>query len=251
MKAQYKLKFELNKFSKINDDYDWTTDMPNYWVCYFKMDGDTCHLDIDLNLKGEATVISPMEKFESLLHHTPNSKDEILVPTEFKHEELTIKPIKVPEFVAVNGIDSMDTLSGCFVIFINDDCLINNELIDFVKDYIQNSLNDFVPYLIENKTDKVKYLNLLRKDLNGLIIKKLREKQNLWEKLTSDFIVDTSVWAFTSEDLSQTKNVSLIKYWGIEGLWKLEGKITIEPTPQYHPRFSPKTQIGSSITVKV
>lgn len=254
MRTGLKLKFNFNKFVNLENGFDWTSEMPNYWLCYFKIDGSTCELDFNLNFNGSAEVFSPMKSFESILQYEYNSKDEIIIPKNIQSKEISLEPIQVPKFVRKNGISDIDAYSGCIVIFTNNEYHPEKKLIKYLQNYIQNSLNDLVTYLANPKENIIEYLNMLKKDIENILIKKTRKKRNFWDSLAPDYKVDPSIWLFSGDELLQYKNVSLIKYWGIDNLWKLIGEITIDPNKLYENHYHENKDVivdPQKITVNV
>lgn len=254
MRTDFNIKFNFNKFINLEEGLDWTTEMPNYWLCYFKIDGDTCELDSDLNFKGTAEVYSPMQSFDTILHYEYNSNDEIIIPKNIQSNVINLKPIQVPKFVKKNGISDLQGYSGCIVVFTNNEYHPEVDLVSYMQNYIQKSLNDLVAYLANPRENIRQYLNMLKKDIEYIMTKKNKQKLSFWDKFNSDCKVDTSIWIFSSDELLQYKNVSLIKYWGVDNPWKLIGEITIDPSNLYENHYhenKSKAIDSSKITVNV
>ncbi len=233
MRTDLKVSFHLDHFYYHNDNYEWTNEMPHFWFSFFKIDGTTCRLNDSLQLEGNAVVYSSFNKVESLNSIEPDKHDIIRIPLDFGHEEINLMPIPVPEFVKKNGIEDMESYAGCIAVLMNEDCATNDEnntYTTILNSTVQNSLNQLIPSLSNDKKNIYKYLRQLKNDIEDKIVYEANKNQNFWKRLTAENIVNTTIWKFSSDELKSMNSISLAKYWGTEGIWELLGEVKIKET---------------------
>lgn len=231
MRTDLKISFHLDHFYYHNENYEWTNEMPRFWFCFFKIDGTTCKLNESLQLEGNAVIYSSFEKMESLNNIEPDKHDVIRLPVGLGREEINLKPIPVPEFVKKTGMEDIEAQVGCIVVLMNESCATNDENNCYSKILtatIQDSLNEWIPWLSHDKNNSYKYFDGLKYDIKSKILQESRKNQSFWKRLTTENIVNTTIWKFSSDELRTMHSVSLTQYWGTEGLWELSGELKIQ-----------------------
>lgn len=230
MRKDLNISCNLNHFCYHNESYDWTTEMPYFWFSFFKIDGSNCKLNEALQLEGNATIYSKFKKIESLTSLEPDKQDVLKIPSKIGREEMTLKPIPVPDFVNKNKIDNLESYVGCIAVLMNEECALNDEKNLYSKilnQIIQNSLNDLIPHLTENQSTINKNLHDLKDKIELKLNEESKKNQSFWKRLTTENIIETTIWTFSSDELKALHSVSLAKYWGNEGLWELSGKVKV------------------------
>lgn len=231
MKSNVNVSIKLNHFSYHNNEFDWTTEMPNFWFSFFKIDGSNCKLNDELQLEGKANIYSSFKKIESLRNIEPDRQDVLTVPNNLANEKVSLIPISVPQFAKSAEIGNFESYAGCIAVLMNDDCISNdekNKYVSILNEIIQNSLDELIPLLNgqQNKIDK--HLHDLKKLIKYKINQESRKNKSFWRRFRTENIIETTIWIFSSEELKSLQSISLTKYWGIEGVWKLSGKIKIQ-----------------------
>ncbi len=231
MRPDLNISFHLDHFYYHNENYEWTTEMPRYWFSFFKIDGSGCKLNESLRLEGKAVVYSPFEKMENLNSIEPDKQDVLRIPYQLGYEEINLKPIPVPEFVKKSGIESVESYAGCIVVLMNEYCASNDEKNTYsqlLTTTIQNSLDRLIPHLNHDNKNIPKHLETMQQEIDTVILQESEKNQSFWKRLTTESIVNSTVWKFSSDELSNMNSVSLTKYWGRDGLWELSGDLKIK-----------------------
>jgi hypothetical protein len=231
MRTDLKITFHLDHFYYYNENYEWTTEMPYFWFSFFKIDGDTCKLNEDLKLEGNAVVSSSFTKMENLNNIEPDKYDVIRIPSQLGFEQVKLKPIPVPEFVKKSGINELKAFTGCVAVLMNEECAAldeNNSYPEILHSTLQNSLDELIPCLNFEEKNICKYLESIQQDLESKILSESRKNQSFWKRWTTDKIINSTIWKFSSDELSTMKSFSLTQYWGTEGLWELSGEVKVQ-----------------------
>lgn len=230
MRKDLKVSFNLNQFYYHNDSYEWTNEMPHFWFSFFKIDGSTCNFNENLELEGKPTFYNPFTKIIGINNIEVDNQDVIQIPKELGKNEFTLKPISVPDYVRKNNIHDMDSYIGCIAVLMNEDCALNDEKDNYVKilkSTSQKYLNELVHLLNENQSIIDKHLNQLKEHIETNIKNESKKNQNFWKRLTTENIINTTIWTFSSDELNALHSASLAKYWGTDGLWELSGKVKV------------------------
>lgn len=231
MRADLKISCHLNHFYYHNESYDWTTEMPYFWFSFFKIDGSNCKLNEELELEGTTSIYSGFNKIESLKNIEPDKQDILKIPLNLGFETITVSPVSVPEFVKNNKIDNLESYFGCVAVLMNEECALNDEknaYPEILKSTIQKSLNQLITQINQNQTVIDAHLQKLKEEINLKITAESKNNQSFWKRLTTENIIETTVWIFSSDELKSLNSVSLLKYWGTEGLWELSGKVKVK-----------------------
>lgn len=231
MSTNIKVSFNLNHFYYHNENYEWTNEMPYFWFSFFKIDGTTCKLNENLTLEGVPTLYNPLKKMMGINSIEADKQDIIQIPRELGREEFTLKSISVPDFVSNSNIPDMESHIGCIAVLMNEDCAMNDEknnYAEILKSTSQKYLHDLIPILDENQSVIDLHLNNLKEEIEINIKKESNKNQSFWKRLTSENIIDTTIWKFSSDELISLNYASLTKFWGTEGLWELSGKIKVK-----------------------
>jgi hypothetical protein len=90
---------------------------PYLWTVFFKIDGDTTHVDSSLTLQGTATVIGTPGNHGNLGVHDVDAGDDIPIPPALGEFSTMLKPIPVDGLpgTTVSGV------IGCIVILLEQD----------------------------------------------------------------------------------------------------------------------------------
>lgn len=230
MRTEIRASLNLNHFYYHNENYEWTTEMPCFWFSFFKIDGSTCQLNESLGLEGNAVVYSSFNKVEKLNNIKPDNFDFLRIPPHLGMKEITLLPIPVPSFVQKNGIEDLESYMGCVAVLMNEECAENDDKNNYsriLKSTIQTSLNELVPLVNKRNDLIINHLDQLKKDIEFKIVKESKKQQNFWKRITTENIVNTTIWKFSSEELYNMAPLSLAKYWGSEGIWELAGEIKV------------------------
>lgn len=231
MRTELKISFNLNHFYYHNDNYEWTNEMPYFWFSFFKIDGSTCKFNENLELEGIPTIYYPFNKVIGISNIEADKQDIIQIPKELGHEEFTLSPISVPDFVKKTSIHDMESYIGCIAVLMNEDCALNDEKNTYAKileSTSQKYLNKLIPLLNGNQNVIDEHLTELKENIEINVKNESKKNQSFWKRLTTENIVNTTIWTFSSDELKSLHSASLAKYWGTEGIWELSGKVKIK-----------------------
>ena len=241
MEDSQKVVFNLNQFYYHSNNYDWTTEMPYYWFCFFKIDGDSCRLNEDFKLEGSVSLYTPLDKIADLSALESDKKEDFIkIPESSGKKEIFLKPIPVPGFAKDSSLKKPEPQVGCVVVFMNKSCFLSdveNQLAPLLASTVQNQLNELLSEFNYRKTiltDKTKSLSRM---LETIIQKATLEKQPFWKRFFSENKVDATTWKFSAGELEELDSISLTKNWTNEGTWELSGNISLSRN-----RPSPKTK---------
>lgn len=241
MRTELKVSCRLNRFYYHNDNYDWTTEMPYFWFSFFKIDGSNCHLTEDFQLEGSAAIYSNFKKFKSLSNILPDKKDVIKIPSDLGKQDLTLIPIAVPEFLVQNGFKNMEPYVGCVAVLANEQCALNDEKNNYhqiLMQTIQSALDQVIKQTRSAKIEMDDLLVQLKNEIETNILSEAKHNQSFWKRLTTENEVNATIWIFPSDELESIISVSLLKYWGTDGLWELSGKVKVTDPQIKSQRFN-------------
>lgn len=230
MRTDLNISFGLDHFCYHNKNYDWTTEMPYFWFSFFKIDGTSCKIDDSLKLYGNAIIYSSFDKIECLRSMEADKQDAIQIPPDLGFKEITLTPIPVPDFVKKTKIDNLESYVGCVSVLMNEECAINDEKNTFVEilvSTVQNTLNELIKILNEGQSKVQEHFESLKNIIEQKIKTECRKNQSFWKRFTSENIIETTIWFFSSDELKSLGSVSLVKYWEMEGVWELSGKVKL------------------------
>lgn len=243
MRTEVKISFNLNHFYNHNDNYEWTNEMPYFWFAFFKIDGITCRFNENLELEGVPTFYNPFSKIIGISNIEVDKQDLIQIPKELGREEFTLTPIPVPDFVMKTEIQDMESYIGCIAVLMNEDCALNDEKNNYtniLKSTSLEFLNELIPLLNGNQRIIDEHLNKLKENVEINIKNECKKHQSFWKRLTTENIINTTVWTFSSDELNKIQSVSLAKYWGTKGIWELSGNVEIK---ENHPVKKPQSEM--------
>ncbi|SMC60534.1 hypothetical protein [Moheibacter sediminis] len=241
MRKDLNISFNLNHFYYHNDNYEWTNEMPYFWFSFFKIDGTSCKFNENLELEGTPTIYNPFNKIIGINNIEADKQDIIQIPKELGREEFTLTPISVPDFVKKTNIHDMESYIGCIVVLMNEDCALNDEKNIYAKILqatSQKYLNELIPLLNENQTIIDEHLIKLKENIEINIKTESKKNQSFWKRLTTENIINTTIWTFSSDELKSLRSASLAKYWGTEGIWELSGKVKVKENQTIKTKIS-------------
>lgn len=245
MEDSQKVIFNLNQFYYHSNNYEWTTEMPYYWFCFFKMDGDNCLLNEDFKLEGFVSLYTPLDKIGDLSALESDKKEDFIkIPESSGKKEISLKPIPVPKFVKDSTLKKPEPQVGCAVVFMNKSCFLSdveNQLAPLLASTVQNQLNELLSKFNYRKTALTNKTKSLSRILETVVHKATIEKQPFWKRFLSESKVDATIWKFSAGELEELNSISLTKNWTNEGTWELSGNISLSRNYPY-PTFSPKTK---------
>lgn len=238
MESSSLIKFDIDRFFYHSNNYEWTSEMPYFWFCFFKIDGSTCKLNDSLSLEGKASIYTPFEKIETLNNFESDKGDIIRIPDYLGKKDISVKPISVPEFIQESTVKKPEPQVGCVTVFMNKNCFLadsKNELPNLFSTIIQEQLDNSIPTLNEKKAALTNKTKPIANRLESAILNLSRKQLPFWKKFISEKKADATVWKFFSSELADLQTISLTKNWTNEGTWELSGSISLE-----NPTFSKK-----------
>lgn len=240
MECSSKIIFDLDKFYYHNHNYEWTSEMPFFWFCFFKIDGSNCKMNDSFALEGKTTLYTPLEKIENLNNLEPDKKDYIKIPEHIGKKEVSIEPIPVPEFIKDSIIKNPEPQVGCITVFMDKNCFLadsENEFPFLLSASVQQQLDNLIPTLNQKKFASTGKNRPLANLLETIILESSQKRQPFWKRFISEYKADATIWKFSAGELEELGSISLTKNWTNEGTWEMSGSIALEKVNPY-PTFS-------------
>ena len=245
MESSTKILFNLKQFFYHSNNYEWTSEMPFFWFCFFKIDGTNCKMNKSLQMEGKVSLYTTLEKIENLNNFESDKSDIIRIPDFLGKKEITLEPIPVPEFIRESTLKKPEPQVGCAMVFMDRNCFFadsQNELPSLLTEIIQKKLNESIPNLNKSKNTLINKTPLLANLLETTVLEATQKHKPFWHKFISSSRADATVWKFSANELEELNSISLTKNWVNEGTWELSGSITIE-NGNPHPTFSKKNYV--------
>jgi len=242
MESSSQVVFNLDRFYYHSNNFEWTSEMPFFWFCFFKIDGSNCKMNESLSLEGKVSLYTPLEKIENLNNLESDKSDYIKIPEHIGKKEIIIEPIPVPEFIKGSPIKKPEPQVGCITIFVDRNCFLadpENEFPSLLSTTIQQQLDELIPTLNHRKIGSTNKNKPLANLLETVILNSSQKRQPFWKRFISENRADATIWKFSASELEELGTISLTKNWTNEGTWELSGSISLEKVNPY-PTFSKK-----------
>lgn len=205
---------------------------PYLWTVFFKIDGDTVHVDNTLTLQGTATVVTTFGNHRDLIARDVDAGDNIPIPPAIGEFSTVVKPIPVNP---VPGT-TLAGVVGCIVVLLEQDETPNAAVAQghvALNQAVQSALDELIPTLnfghqsptdddIKKLTDKV----------GKKVEDAISDHVSFWDLLSGfgneDDKIGTAVFFSSQNDICDAGlgGITLFEDWKNEGRWQISGTLT-------------------------
>lgn len=203
---------------------------PYLWTVFFKIDGDTVHVDAALNLQGTATIVLTPGNHGDLGPGGIDAGDDIPIPPALGEFSTTLVPIPV------DGSDmTLPGVLGCVVILMEQDSTSDHAVgkgHDALNAAVQDALNTLIPKLNflhqEPSDDEIKEMT---DSVGSAVEDAIGDNVSAWDWIKAlgnmDNKIGSAVFYYAQTDIIQAlfDGVFLVEEWENEGHWKIFGRM--------------------------
>ena len=204
---------------------------PYLWTVFFKIDGDTAHVNTGMFLEGTATVVATPGNHGDLGPGGVDGGEDVPIPPELGEFSTILTPIPVDG----NTTTNLPGVVGCVVILLEQDSTPDHAVAtghQTLNDAVQQALNDLIPTLHLGHTspsdDDIKKLtDKIGKQVEDAI----SDQVSIWDWLkvlgNMDDKIGSAVFYKSQSDILSAlmDGIAIEQEWENEGDWKIMGRI--------------------------
>lgn len=202
---------------------------PYLWTVFFKIDGDTTHVDDTLTLQGTATVVTTPGNHGDLGPGGVNAGDDIMIPLELGQFSTVLTPIPIDSGGAVPGV------VGCAVILMEQDDTPDHAVDkghEALNQALQSALDGLIPTLnFQHPSPTKQEIDALSAKVGQQVSDTISNDVSIWEWLkgfgNEDDQIGSAVFYKSHDDICSAlyAGIPLSADWENEGSWQLTGSI--------------------------
>jgi hypothetical protein len=204
---------------------------PYLWTVFFKIDGDTTHVDSTLTLQGTATVVTTPGNHRDLIARDVDAGDNLPIPPELGEFSTVIKPIPVDPLPGT----TLAGVVGCIVILLEQDETPNAAVAQghvVLNQAVQTALDDLIPtlnFLHQSPTDAD--IKTLTDKVGKKVEDAISDGVSVWDWLTAlgneDDKIGSKVFYASQNDICDAglAGIPLFEDWRNEGRWQISGTL--------------------------
>jgi hypothetical protein len=207
---------------------------PYLWTVFFKIDGDTTHVDSSLTLQGTATVVTTPGNHGNLGVHDVDAGDDIPIPPALGELSTVLTPIPVDSMPGT----TVPGVIGCIVVLLEEDETPSsavqaghaalNQAVQTALDELISTLSVLHPSPTDNE------IKALTDKVGKKVEDAISDNVSVWDWLTAlgneDDKIGTKVFYYSQNDICKAvlPGIRLYQEWQNEGRWQISGSIHTE-----------------------
>jgi Protein of unknown function (DUF3892) len=204
---------------------------PYLWTVFFKIDGDTAHVDSSLTLQGTATVVTTPGNHGNLGAHDVDAGDDVPIPPELGEFSTVLTPIPVDGMPDKN----ISGVIGCIAILLEEDETPAHAVAqghEVLNQAVQTALDELIPTLnVFHQSPTDADIKALTDKIGKHVEDAISDDVSVWEWLTGfgneDDKIGTKVFYASQNDICKTVvvGIPLSEEWRNEGHWTISGRL--------------------------
>ncbi len=228
------VKIKLDKIHCVDEGDFIGSAEPYLWTVFFKIDGDTVHVDSSLTLQGTATVVSTHGNHGNLGVHDVSAGDDVPIPPALGEFSTVLKPIPVD----LLPDRTLSGVIGCIVVLLEEDETPLHAVQEghaALNQAVQTALDELIPtlnFLHQEPTDAE--IKALTDKVGKAVEDAISDNVSVWDWLfgfgNEDDKIGSKVFFKSQNDICQAllDGVPLFEDWDNEGRWQISGRINAE-----------------------
>lgn len=225
------VKIKLAKIHCIDEGDSAGSAEPYLWTVFFKIDGDTTHVDSSFTLRGTATVVTTPGNHGNLGAHDVDPGDDVAIPPALGEFSTVLKPIPVDPIpgMTVSGV------IGCIVILLEQDETPAHAVArghEVLNQTVQTALDDLISTLtVAHQSPTDEDVKALTDKVGKRVTDAIADGVSVWDWLTAlgneDDKIGSKVFYSSQSDICKAllAGIPLFEDWKNEGRWQISGNL--------------------------
>jgi hypothetical protein len=206
---------------------------PYLWTVFFKIDGDTVHVDRTFTLQGTATVVATTGNHGDLGPGGVDAGDDVLIPPSLGHFETTLKPI--PLDVPIAGMTDFPGTVGCIVVLLEQDSTPDSAVTAgraALTTAVQSALDAMIPTLDAGHTAPTQAeIDAMTEQIGRAVEDAISDEVSVRDWLGAlgnmDDKIGSAALRYSQTDVNAAifGGIAIEQEWENEGDWKITGRV--------------------------
>ncbi|MBS0447957.1 MAG: DUF3892 domain-containing protein [Proteobacteria bacterium] len=204
---------------------------PYLWTVFFKIDGDSVHIDNTLTLRGTATVVATVGNHGDIGPGGVGAGDDIPIPASLGRFETTVKPI--PLDVPIGSLVDFPGTVGCIIVLLEQDSTSDDAVAAgraALTSAVQDALDTMIPTLnVLHTAPTQEELDAMTAQIGKAVEDAISDQVSIWDWLGAlgnmDDKIGSAVLRYSQADLDAAaySGIPISQEWENEGDWLITG----------------------------
>jgi hypothetical protein len=203
---------------------------PYLWTVFFKIDGETAHVDAAFNLQGTATVVTTPGNHGDLGPGGVDAGNDVPIPPSLGEFSTVLQPIPVD-----GQAWTLPGVVGCIAILMEQDSTSDSAVAhghDTLNQAVQDALDALIPTLNAGHTEPTDAeIKALTDKVGSQLENAISDQVSAWDWLkvagNMDDKIGAAVFYKSQDDIIKAllDGIPIEQEWENEGDWKISGRI--------------------------